>query len=236
MHQSICLIWISALCAAQSAFEVASVRRTPPANIGYTVISPSGAGTFRATNVSLEFLIGFAFRVDSGLIIGKQSWLTSEHYDVIARPEGDKALTYDELRPLLQRLLADRFKLAVHRETKDGPGFALVIAKDGAKLTPSKGGSGQPMILPGGIRAENVSLDTLAAMLARPAGHKVLNKTGIDGKFDFKLDYAPDGATDSPLPSVFTALQEQSGLRLVPQKLPVETLVIDHVEKIPTEN
>jgi uncharacterized protein (TIGR03435 family) len=87
------------------------------------------------------------------------------------------------------------------------------------------------MILKGGLRADNISLKMLAAMLAGPAGRPVVDKTGIEGNFDVKLDYAPEGIADSSLPSIFTALQEQLGLKLVPQKVPVETLVVDRAEK-----
>jgi uncharacterized protein (TIGR03435 family) len=230
------LFLVCLMAAAQPSFEVASVRLTPPASIGYTSISPSGAGTFTATNVTLEVLIGMAYGMDSDRIFGKQSWLASERYDVVAKPEGGQGLSYEQLRPLLQKLLADRFKLSVHQEMKDSSGYALTVTKDGPKLQLTKGGPSKPMILKNGLRADNVSMETFAAMLARPTGRKVLDKTALTGNFDFKLDYAPEGDTESSLPSVFTALQEQLGLKLVPQKVPVETLVIDHVEKVPTEN
>jgi len=137
---------------------------------------------------------------------------------------------------MLQQLLADRFKLAVHREMKDSPGYALVLAKDGSKLRASKGASSQTMILKNGLRANNASVAFLAAALSNPTGRKVVDQTGLQDNLDIALDYAPAGDTDSSLPSVFTALQEQLGLKLVPLKVPVETLVIDYGEKIPTEN
>jgi uncharacterized protein (TIGR03435 family) len=221
--------------AAQAAFEVASVKRTPPASIGYTSISPFGSATFTATNVTLEVLIGMAFGVDSNHISGKQSWLDTESYDVSAKAEGGREISREELRPMLQNLLAERFKLSVHREMKDEPGYALIVAK-GPKLQASKGGASRPMILKGGLRADNISLKMLAAILAGPAGRPVVDKTGIEGNFDVKLDYAPEGIADSSLPSIFTALQEQLGLKLVPQKVPVETLVVDRAEKVPAEN
>jgi uncharacterized protein (TIGR03435 family) len=221
------------MAVAQPAFEVASIKRAPPG--GVFSISPSGAGTFTVRSISLEVLISWAFGMDSDRISGKQNWLSSDFYDVSAKPEGDRALSYEQLRPLLQQLLADRFKLSVHREMKDAPGYALVVAKDGSKLQPTTGNPSRPAILPGGLRADNISLQTLAGMLARPTGRPVVDKTGIAGNFDITLDYA-EGAADSSLPSVFTALQEQLGLRLVAQKVPIETLVIDHVERAPTEN
>ena len=87
-----------------------------------------------------------------------------------------------------------------------------------------------------GLRAQNIPMRSLAAMLSHPIGGPVVDKTEIAGNYDFKLSYAPEGATDSTLPSIFTAVQDQLGLKLEPQKVPVEMLVIDHVEKVPTEN
>ncbi len=236
MNRFYWLFAIGVVAAAQPSFEVASVRVTPPDKVGYTSISPSGAGTFTATNVTLEVLIGLAYEMSGNLISGKQSWLSSERYDVSAKPEGDQGLSYEQLRPMLQKLLEDRFKLKVHREVKDSSGYALVVAKDGPKLQATKGDPARLMNLKNGLRANNIPLATFAAMLALPTGREVVNKTGLQGNFDFKLDYAPEGVTDSPLPSIFTALQEQLGLKLTPQKVPVETLVIDHVERTPTEN
>ncbi len=236
MRQLIGLFAIAAAALSQPSFEVASVRIIPPDKAGYTSISPSGTGTFTATNVTLEVLIGMAYGINSNLVSGKQNWLESQQYDVSAKPEGAQGLTYEQLRPMLQKLLEDRFKLKIHRETKDSPGYALVIAKDGPKLQATKGGQPKPMILKNGLRADNVTMATFAWMLSRPAGREVVDKTGLQGKFDFKLDYAPEGATDSSLPSIFTALQEQLGLKLTPQKVPVEILVIDSVERLPAEN
>jgi uncharacterized protein (TIGR03435 family) len=91
-------------------------------------------------------------------------------------------------------------------------------------------------ILRGGLRAQNISLQTLAALLRSPTHRPVVDQTGIKGNFDIQLDYAPENAPDSTLPSIFTALQEQLGLKLTSQKVPAETLVVDHVERVPTEN
>ncbi len=167
--------------------------------------------------------------------MAKQNWLGSEHYDISAKP-GDQSLTYDQLKPMLQQLIEQRFQLVTHREMRDAQGYALVVFKDAPKLVATKGEPPKPMIWKEGLRAQNISLDTLAAMLSNPTGRKVINKTGIDGNFDIKLEYAADNALDSTLPSVFVAVQEQLGLKLVTQKVQVETLVIDHAERVPVEN
>jgi uncharacterized protein (TIGR03435 family) len=142
----------------------------------------------------------------------------------------------EQLKLMLQQLLVQRFKLATHRSSKDLPGYALTVAKGGPNLQASKGAKEHAYMLQGGLRLQNASVEMLAGVLAHPTGRPVSNATGIEGRFDITLDYAPEGATDSALPSIFTALQEQLGLRLMPQKVPVEIVVIDHVERVPTEN
>jgi uncharacterized protein (TIGR03435 family) len=176
-----------------------------------------------------------AYGVDSDLVAGP-SWLGSQQYDVSARTESNARLSYEQLKPLLRRLLKERFQLAVHTQTREASGYALVVAKGEARLSASKGGAAHSYILKGGIDIQNEPLSALAAALTRPAGRPVVDTTGITGNFDIRLSYAPEGAVDSPLPSLFTALQEQLGLKLVAQKVPVEGLVVDHVEKVPTEN
>jgi uncharacterized protein (TIGR03435 family) len=234
------------LCAApqiraqSAAFEVASVKVSPPGSAGLTSFSPPGAPRFTATNVTMEVLIELAFGVEEMQISGGPNWLDTERYDIAAKPEGEGSLPNEKLKPLLRQLLAQRFKLATHRGTKEFPGYALVVAKGGPKLKEAAGASDQRYILRGGVRGQNVSMGWLAAVLARPTGHPVVDQTGIRGNYDIKLDYAPDdseiSAAGPALPSIFTALQEQLGLQLKTQKVPVEMLLIDHVERFPTEN
>jgi len=222
--------------AQMPAFEVASVRAVPAGRAGQTTMSPFGAAQFATTNASLEYLIQLAFDVRGQQIAGKPGWLSSELYDISAKPEGDGGLSYEQLKPLLQQLLMQRFHLAIHRETKNMPGYALVVAKGGPKLEASKGTSGMGAIMADGLRAQNISMQGIAAMLWFPAGAPVIDKTGIMGTYDISLSFAPEGSADSALPSLFTAVQEQMGLKLEAQKVPVQMLVIDHVDKIPTDN
>jgi uncharacterized protein (TIGR03435 family) len=214
--------------ASKVAFEVASVKVTPG---GTFAISPYGQGRFSIRNVSLTLLIAFAYGASDDQVSGGPDWRTSEYYDINAKAEDGVVLSNDELRPRLQDLLSQRFKLAIHRETTRVPGYALQVAKDGAKLKVSDGKAvAFPAILPGGVRAPGVSMDTFATTLARQLGRPVVNETRLNGTYAITLDYAPDTATDSSLPSIFTAVQEQLGLRLESRLVPAETLVIDHVE------
>lgn len=221
------------------AFEVATIRQTPPGGRGDAVWSPPGIGKFLASNVSLAFLIRMAYAVDDDQIMGKPGWLESELYDVVAKPESGIALSREELRPRLQALLQQRFHLDAHRETKLVRGYALVVAKGGPRLKATKGDHwpGFRVHVGGGeLNGLNWSMPTLAAMLQAPAGLPVVDKTGIAGSYDIKLEFAPDLSADSSLPSVFTALRETLGLKLESQMVPVEMLAIDHVDRIPTEN
>jgi Protein of unknown function (DUF3738). len=185
----------------------------------------------------MKLLIEMAFGIDDYQISGKNlDWLSSQLYDVEAVPAGDSPLSYEQLRLPLQQLLAQRFHLTFHREWKDMQGYALVVAKGGPKLAAAKDISTTGYILRDGLRSPSISMRTLAAMLAHPLGQPVMNKTDIAGNYDINLHFAPDGSTDSPDASIFTAVQEQLGLKLEPQKVPVEMLVIDHLERTPSTN
>src|ERR1019366_2633837 len=203
-------IWAQSAADPRPAFEVASVKPTPPGSLGYTSWSPFGTNRYAATNATLESLvqIGYGYGVLIDQILGVEK-LGSEHYDVSVKAEDGVLLTLDQLQPRLQRLLAERFKLATHRAQKEYDGYALGVAKDGPRLKPTAGVSENGMIYPGGLRLMNITLASFAGFLRSPAGSPVIDKTGIRGNYDFTLTYARDGDTDSPLPSLFTALQEQ---------------------------
>lgn len=222
------------------AFEVASIRAVSShpledlvRGIGLYSMSAFPANLFTARNATLTILIGTAYGISSDQLSGKPDWLDSQQYDVNAKIEGDTSLTREQMQPLLQQ----RFGLTIHRENKDAQGYALVVAKGGAKLHPSKEGM-QPhgQLVPNGLQFWSCDPGVLASVLAGPAGRPVVDKTGIKGKYDVKLDFAPATDPNSNLPSIFTALQEQLGLKLEPQRVPVTVFVIDHVNRIPTEN
>ena len=134
-------------------------------------------------------------------------------------------------------MMAERFKMTYHRETRDVQGYDMVAAKGRLKLTPaqpgaSKGGGGGP----GAINMPSTTMKSFAGMLAAMLNRPVADKTGAAGDYEVKLRFAPEGDAESPLPSIFTALQEEMGIKLEPAKVPVEMVVIDHLEKVPTEN
>lgn len=226
------------------AFEVASVRMVSPyteeeiqRGLGNIPWSTFPTNRFTAHRLTLKLLIGLAYGIDEKNIEGDPSWLDEQHYDVEAKVEDDKILTYQQMKPLLQHLLEQRFHLATHLATKPVSGYWLVVAKGGPKLQP--GGdipSTNSYILPNAIESPSTSLSSFASMLSRPVGSPILDKTGITGNFNIKLSYASPNNPNSNLPSVFTAIVEQLGLKLVSQKVPADFLIIDHVDKVPTEN
>lgn len=221
-------------------FEVASIRMIPEKDLVMLTgspISPPGAQIFTMREVTLATAIAFAFGLDQDGLSGGPDWLDHQYYEISAKPEGDVSLSYEQIQPLMQQLLQDRFHLAYHRETQSRKGYALVIAKGGPKLTPTKGGTPYGYIMGSRIFQPNESVQGLASTLGHVLGQPVMDQTGLKGNYDFDFSYAPMNATDSSLPSIFTALDEQLGLKLVKsQKVPVEVLVIDHVDKEPTAN
>jgi len=207
---------------------------------------PSVGGNVTLTNWTLGACIAAAWDLGSGQMSGP-GWLNSERYDIVARTSAQT--TQADLRIMLQALLAERFKLSTHRETKEAAIYALVLARNGPKLKPSNGDQRLPVVLapPARLLGQGSTMQALALALRRPAGRTVVDQTGLNGTFDFTLTYSPetnvrsvDGGEGADAgttgPSIFTALQEQLGLRLEPQKGQIEQLVVDHAEKIPTPN
>ncbi len=272
------LLIVSQVAFAQQ-FEVASIKPAAPGARGIQIqISPGGR--FTAKNVNVRFLMQQAFGIRDFQIVGAPGWVSSERYDITAKAEG--AASPEQLKPMLQALLAERFQMTFHRETKEVMGYVLVLGKGASKMKkvaddegelgggPGPGGpGGRPggpgpggPVGPGGPRAgtvrmgrgsidaQGVPIDMLATQLSNQLGRRVVDNTGLKGLYDIKLDWTPDdsqvqgprevgGDTAAPVdsagPSVFTAVQEQLGLKLEGQKGPVDLLIIDKIEK-PVEN
>jgi uncharacterized protein (TIGR03435 family) len=268
----------------------------------------SPGGRYTASGVTVKMLIQQAYDLKDYQISGGPSWISTERYDIVAKAETPN-ITREQLRVLLQSLLAERFNLKIRRETKQLPIYALVVAKNGPKLNKSEtqpgagadaklpdlskvgdpgtapvikmggaggggvtasgggagvgGASGAVMVMsagsggkgasmmrmgPGQLSAQGAPISTLVMLLSQQLGRPVMDKTGLEGNFDFNLQYSPDetqrglgvGGLDRPDmappadasgPSIFTALQDQLGLKLESQKGPVEILVIEHIER-----
>jgi uncharacterized protein (TIGR03435 family) len=223
--------------AEPPAFEVAAVK---PNHSGRTdQHSDSDNGRITCVNMTLKRYIAKAYAVREDQISGPD-WLGSERFDLVAKAPGK--VHEDELDQMLRTLLAERFKLTLHREKREGHVYALIVAKGGFKLKPvASTGDSSTNTSRGSMTVQQASMERVANALSRHVGFPVVDETGLEGVFDFKLAWdpaadgiSPDDARDSG-PSIYTALQ-QLGLKLESRKMPVDFLVIDHAEKVPTEN
>jgi uncharacterized protein (TIGR03435 family) len=243
MRPRLCILLLSSLltCVANTqTFEVAAVKLAPPdANPTTGYWSLPNIGRFTANHLSLARLIQLAYDIENVQIANKPDWLDTNLYDIEAKPEDGIKLSREELRPRLQNLLQQRFHLVAHLETRSVHGYALVVAKGGAHLIPTKAEhlpGWRSNVSLGQMRGANWSMPQLAQFLTPAAGFPVVDQTGITGSYDIAFGYNPKPEIDSPLPALDEALQQATGLELKPQKVPVETLVIDSAEKIPTAN
>jgi len=241
-------------------FDVASIRQNKgEGHMMRWVYTPDGISI---TNLSLANIITSAYDVKKYLISGGPSWTDSIGFDLDAKVAASDVETFKKLSPaqrrlMLQKLLAERFHLAAHIETKTLPVYDLVIANGGSKLKVSAPDPPPPAdtnpsdappkprgmmrMRPGGLELEDLPLSSLVTQLSYAVNRTVIDKTGLTGKYDLSLKWTPDdqdpadASSDNQAPHLFTALQEQLGLKLEPSKGPVDTLVIDHVE-MPTAN
>jgi uncharacterized protein (TIGR03435 family) len=245
-------------------FDTASIKPNKSDMVSFRPgFTPDG---YRAEDTNVHSLIQQAYYVQDYQLSGISDWMDKERYDVEAKMDPSVADALSKLSPaelklarqqMLQSLLAERFNLKVHRETKDGPVYFLTVGKNGPKLQDAKTGNvlavnadgtparGRMQLGPGSKTfAWSTSMKSLADSLAGQIARPVLDKTGLTGIYDFTLDWVPDApppsSPDAPngvaLPgvpgaSLFTALQEQLGLKLEPGKSPIEIIVIDHVER-----
>src|SRR5215467_8844551 len=271
----------------QPTFEAASVKANKIGGPFMLVFQPGGR--FRATNVTLKMLIGAAYGTPQPLpdfqLVGGPKWMETDRFDVVAKASGDPPPGPNGPPPqmflMIRSMLADRFHLKVHYETRDMPIYALVLARSDGKLGPKmkvsttdcaarmasmRAGGGPPALpapgerppcgarmFPGNVTAGSMTMTQIVNGLARMPGlnRTVVDRTGLTGAYDFELTFTPDqmpqgrgepppGAPPLPAidpngPSLFTALQEQLGLKLEPTRAPVNVLVIDNAEQ-PTDD
>jgi uncharacterized protein (TIGR03435 family) len=274
-------------------FEVASVRPAgpnPDIPIPQMFLTKGGPGTpdpgqINYSNVPMRQLLLQAYGFNQMYQLSAPAWMENARFDIVAKvPAG---ATRDDFKVMLQNLLAERFDLVVHHETRDLPGYEMTVAKGGLKIKESaeaasatgepsrlkmeKDRDGLPQLAPGsntmavfgvpngGSRysARQQPLSALVGLLASPLGKPVVDKTGLTGKYDFNLTFARDERTSANVvgnpgpstaatnpaeavnngpPDLFTAMQEQLGLRLEQKKIPTDVVVVDSAEKTPKEN
>jgi uncharacterized protein (TIGR03435 family) len=251
----LCCYSASGQSQVSTAFEVASIKQSVFPNDYYFEGYISGGGVCQGgiaiagnrvtvSKATVCGLIRIAYDMQPYQISGIPDWIKrgdrSIYYDIEARA-GDEGNLRDRAREMLRTLLADRFQLRLHRETRELPVYALVVGKNRPKLTlgpQSVCGKDPNAALIGGNTGQMAickpqDLTFFAQMLTRQVDRPVVDRTGLGGQYAFELDWTPEGRPiqlDSP-PSLFTAIQEQLGLKLDPQKASVEVLVIDKAER-----
>ncbi|HZQ54385.1 MAG TPA: M56 family metallopeptidase [Bryobacteraceae bacterium] len=233
---------------ANPTFEVATIKPSKPGapGKGYMVRGRK----FSTLNTTLTNLITFAYGVEKRQVVGGPDWIATDKFDLDAQPDGEGQPNDKQWKRMVQKLLADRFQLKFHHEQRELPVYALVVAKSGPKLTKSQG---DPNGLPGlfftglgRLTCSNANMNDFASVMENGVlDRPVVNRTGLEGRYDFLLKWTPDetqfqdlgmkvpppsNAPDAP-PNLFTAMQDELGLKLEPTKASVDVLVIDHLEK-----
>jgi bla regulator protein blaR1 len=261
----------SAIPRAYENISIKSSPINPDKSVRAMVSILSGPDRFKTTNFTLHALTGRAYEVEDDQVSGGPSWVNSERYDIEAKIDKSVADDLQKLSPdqrfrerkrMLQALLTDRFKLTLHRETKELPVYELIVASSGSKLQEAKPGETYPNGIkdlsgratagliktgPGEITGQGVPIASLVRQFTQQLGRIVVDKTGLTGTYDFTIKWPPvesqatiGGHQGTPSPEgsespIFTAIQDQLGLKLESQIAPVEVLVIDHAEQ-PTQN
>lgn len=223
-------LWFAALAvtAQASSFEVASVKPVIPPAGPHVVSLNVNHGKLNIEAAELRQIVGLAFAIQRVRVLGGPSWADSDQFDIVAKAESPDA-TRDEVRSMLQTLLAERFHMAVHRETKQLPAYTLLLAKGGSKLKQASPDSKSGMTDSSGPNGEqrmvfvSTPVRVLVNLLANALGSPVVDRTGLDGLYDYTLEW-PDAGS-----SLFTSV-DQLGLKLEAKKEPVEVLVIDRAE------
>ena len=250
----------SATSIQPPSFDVISVKPNKTSlGVHGLIITEFTADGFRGTNVPVHTLLLQAYGLHEGESFGEPAWANSEVFDIEAKVAGPDVAAFskldsDQLQAMLRQILAERFGLVAHRETRELPVYAMSVAKGGPKLkefgsTPAvpasaRRGGGVQMSM-GMIAAHECTIPYFLSMLSRQLGRTVIDRTGLTGNYDFTLRWSPDngatsasnepGAQADTLPSIFTAVQEQLGLKLESTKAPASVLVVDHLER-PSQN
>jgi uncharacterized protein (TIGR03435 family) len=246
-------------------FEVASIKPADPAENGTSY--NTNAGGLRVTGANLRSLVMYAYNIRNFQLSGGPGWVYTDRFNILARSEhspdegpadfrkmtdAQRRAANELIRRRVQALLSERFQLVLRRESKEMPIYALVVAKGGVKMTEAKEGEGGSSMNTNNTRitCQRCTMESLAVNLSGITGRPVHDETGLTGKYDFKMEWAPEPkaggaergegapaeiASTPEGPTLFTALQQVLGLKLEPKKGPVDMYVIERAEK-PSEN
>jgi uncharacterized protein (TIGR03435 family) len=230
-------------------FEVATIKPVDPDAKAGRYIIMQGTNRFVEKAYSLKLLIAAAYDLNPRTISGGPGWIESDHYDIVAVTPGEVRPTHDEQMSMLRTLLTERFKLGFHREEKVFSIYELKVAKNGPKLKVSTAPPDDPPALISTVYpqrivmpARNVTMSDLARLMQRAIlDRPVVDKTGLTGRYDFDLEWAPDetqfggevpaAPTEAQAAPLFSAIQQQLGLRLEATRGPVQALVVDKAER-----
>jgi uncharacterized protein (TIGR03435 family) len=243
---------------AKPEFEVATIKPSAPESQGTSIlVGRGGQNLFTTTNTTLKDLITFAYGLHARQITGGAAWVDSDRYDLSAKPDQAGIPSVNQLKNMVQKLLAERFQLTFHMEKKELSAYAITTAKTGPKISktqatgnlPGFGGRG-----PGAVAVRNATMAEFADFLqSRVVDRPVVDQSGLTDRYDFQLRWTPDGPppaaaganagpaapppadTAETPPDLFAAVQQQLGLKLESTKAPVDVMVIDKVAK-PSEN
>lgn len=233
---------------ADPSFEVATVKPTKPEEQRHLIVVRGRQ--FSTVNTTLTALVSFAYGLQNKQIVGGPDWMTTDKWDIEAEPDAPGTPNDKQLKRMLQKLLADRFQLKFHQDKKEMSAYVLEVAKTGSKMTKNESNpDGLPGLFFQGLGILGVRNATMAdfsqLMQSDVLDRPVVDHTALAGRYDFKLKWTPDesqfggmgfkvppptDAADAP-PPLFTALQEQIGLKMDVEKTPVQVYVLDHVEK-----
>lgn len=239
-------------------FEVATITPTAPDWRGGAYFKMQGGHLFIVKNYSVQTLVAAAWNLPTRLVSGGPSWSSTDRYDVAATTPGALQPDRDEQMAMLRGLLSDRFNLTFHRESKTMPVYELVVANSGPKMKSSGGPppDGRPALIftlfperRARLPVRDATMAEFASLLPHGAVDRpVVDKTGLTGRYDFVLEWAPDEGDfdgmmrarpplpdDAAEPGLFEAMQRQLGLKLIATKGPIETMVLDRVER-PSDN
>jgi uncharacterized protein (TIGR03435 family) len=255
------IVWVSGIFAQSPApspavprpkfdtFEVATIKPMEPDAKAGRYITMQGNNRFVEKAYTLKLLIAAAYDLNPRTISGGPSWIESDHYDIVAVTPGEVRPTRQEQMSMLRSLLTDRFKLTFHREPKVFSIYELEVLKNGSKLKETAAPNDPPTVGPGVVYpqrvvlpARNATMADFASLLQRAIlDRPVVDKTGLSGRYDFDLEWAPDetqfngdgptSSADASSPPLFSAIQQQLGLRLIATRGPVDALVVDKAER-----
>jgi uncharacterized protein (TIGR03435 family) len=229
-------------------FEVATIKPVPSDAKGGRYITMQGTNRFVEKYYTLKLLIAAAYNLNPHMISGGPEWMDSEHFDITAITPGDVRPTREEQMGMLRKLLSERFQLSFHRESKEFSIYELEVAKGGPKLKDAAKPDEAPALInvvyPQSIKlpARNVTMGDFVSMLQRAVlDRPVVDKTGLTGKYDFDLEWAQDESqfdggvaaapADASAAPLFTAIQQQLGLKLIATRGPVDALIVDKAER-----